>query len=152
MPEYLLDLVVFPLLPQAENNGEDTSRLRPETQAAEKTIWFWFFHHFLMLSFFRLHCKKPLFRSENEDLCRNICFFLLYKLTDFFVWPHSAIKRKLRKREAVKINMHWNLLVIYSRNKNLGRPKVRTCAISHIHTYFLRTHYFDYCFVTLRQI
>ena len=67
-------------------------------------------------------------RKKSEDLFRNICFFLLYKSTDLFVKPHSAIKRKLRKREAEKIIKHWNLLVIYSRNKNLGRPKVLTCA------------------------
>ena len=117
MPEYSLDLVVFPLLPQAEKNGEDASRLRPEIRAAERTIWLWFSHHLL---------------KKNEDLCRNICFFPLYKLTDLFVKPHSVINRKLSKREAGKIIKHWNLLVIYSRNKNLGRPKVSKCAIPHI--------------------
>ena len=71
-------------------------------------------------------------RKKNEDLYRNICFFLLYKLTDLFVKPHSAIKRKLRKREAGKVIKHWNLLVIYSRNENLGHPKVWTCTIPHI--------------------
>ena len=70
-------------------------------------------------------------REKNEDLCRNICFFPLYKSTDLFVRPHSAIKRKLRKREAEKIIKHWNLLVIYSRNKNLGRPEVSKCAFPH---------------------
>ena len=67
-------------------------------------------------------------RKKSEDLFRNIFFFLLYKLTDLFVKPHSVINRKLSKREAGKIIKHWNLLVIYSRNKNLGRPKVLTCA------------------------
>ena len=57
---------------------------------------------------------------------------VIYKSTDLFVTPHSAIKRKLRKREAEKIIKHWNLLVIYSRNKNLGRPKVSKCVIPHI--------------------
>ena len=71
-------------------------------------------------------------RKKSEDLFRNIFFFLLSKSTDLFVKPHSAIKRKLRKREAEKIIKHWNLLVIYSRNKNLGRPKVSKCVIPHI--------------------
>ena len=71
-------------------------------------------------------------RKKSEDLFRNIFFFLLYKLTDLFVKPHSVINRKLSKREAGKIIKHWNLLVIYSRNKNLGRPKVSKCVIPHI--------------------
>ena len=134
MPEYSLDLVIFPLLPQAENNGESASRLRSETRAAETTIWLWFSQHFLRLSFFRLQCKKlrTYFSvwKKKGDLCGNICFFLLYKLTDLFVTLQSAIRQKLRKREEVKNNLrHWKASGHLFAKQELGHPKGGTCAI-----------------------
>ena len=89
VPEYSLDLVVFPLLPQAENNGEDASGLRPETRAAERTIWLWFSHHFLMLSFFRLHSKKLFFRSvKTIRICAEIFVSSCYIDWQIFLSSH----------------------------------------------------------------